>query len=722
MTDQLRKSALDYHRFPQPGKLSIAPTKALTSQHDLALAYSPGVAYACAAIAEDPLEAAHLTSRSNLVAVVTNGSAVLGLGNIGPLAAKPVMEGKACLFKRFAGIDVFDIEVSEHDPERLADIVAALEPTFGGINLEDIKAPECFTVERRLREKVKIPVFHDDQHGTAIIAGAAILNALSIVGKDIAAAKLAVSGAGAAAIACLDLLVELGIQKDNIHVCDSRGVIYFGRDSSTEPNKARYARDTRARTLADAVAGADLFLGVSVGGVLTKEMVRAMADRPIILALANPDPEIRPEDAKAARPDCIVATGRSDYPNQVNNVLCFPFVFRGALDVGASAITEPMKLAALKAIAALARAEQSDIATRAYGGEPQRFGPDYIIPRPFDPRLILRVAPAVARAAMDSGVATRPITDLDAYQQSLARFVFHSGVVMRPVFGAARHRPARIAYAEGEDERVLHAAQIAIEERLAKPVLVGRDAVIEARIKHLGLGIRAGSDFEVVSRPETDPHASPTRVGAALLERGEVDALLCGTAGGYREHLAIVAQLIGPEPQAALFAAMNMLLLPKHTLFICDTYVHHDPSAEEIARIAVLAAQKVLRFGIRPKAALLSHSNSGDDPSASAAKMAWACKLIERLAPDLQVAGEMHGDAALESEANLLVMPNLDAASIAFNLLKITGGEGVTVGPILLGASKPAHILTPTASVRRIVNMTAFASVDAQPSMSKKRS
>ncbi len=753
MDEPLRKAALEYHRLPTPGKISISPTKGLTNQRDLALAYSPGVAYACLEIKDHPKEAASLTSRANLVGVVTNGTAVLGLGNIGPLAAKPVMEGKACLFKKFAGIDVFDIELAEADADALVAHVAALEPTLGGVNLEDIKAPECFYIEQKLRERLDIPVFHDDQHGTAIISAAAILNAMKIVGKRLEDIKLVCSGAGAAAIACLDLLVRLGVRRQNTFVTDSKGAIYEGREPNMEPNKARYAQKTKARTLGDIIEGADVFLGVSTKGVLTKDMVKRMAPKPVILALANPDPEITPEDAKAARAGCIIATGRSDYPNQVNNVLCFPFIFRGALDVGATKITDEMKLACVRALAELAQAEQSDIVATAYGGEALSFGPDYIIPRPFDPRLILRIAPAVAKAAMDSGVASRPIADFDAYRQRLTAFVYHSGTIMAPVFAAAKQAPKRVIYAEGEEERVLRAVQVVVDEGLAKPILIGRPEVIEMRIKRFGLRLAAGRDFEVVN-PESDQRYRevwtgyhklagrhgvtpdiakeqvrqyPTLIGAMLMRRGDADAMLCGMVGRYSDHLRHVANVLGREAGAKMFAAMNVLLLERRTLFICDTYVNENPTAEQIAEMALMATEEMRRFGITPRVALLSHSNFGSSDSPAARKMAEAAQILQKMAPDLEVEGEMHGDAALseeirmrafpesrlKGEANLLVMPNLDAANIAFNLLKVTGGEGITVGPILLGAARPVHILTPSATVRRLVNMTALVVVEA---------
>jgi malate dehydrogenase (oxaloacetate-decarboxylating)(NADP+) len=753
MDEQLRISALEYHRYPTPGKISIAPTKGLMNQRDLALAYSPGVAYACLAIADDPSQAASLTSRANLVGVVTNGTAVLGLGNIGPLAAKPVMEGKGCLFKKFAGIDVFDIELAATDPDAVIATVVALEPTLGGVNLEDIKAPECFYIEKQLRERLNIPVFHDDQHGTAIISAAALVNALKIVGKKIEEVKMVVSGAGAASIACLDMYVRMGLNARNIYVCDSRGVIYKGREQNMEENKARYAQDTAARTLADVIEGADVFLGCSTSGVLTAPMVKRMANKPVILALANPDPEITPEDAKAARPDCIIATGRSDYPNQVNNVLCFPFIFRGALDVGATRITDEMKMACIHALAELAEAEQSDVVAMAYGESDVEFGPDYIIPRPFDPRLIIKIAPAVARAAMESGVATRPIKDWDAYLQQLMQFVYQSGLIMRPVFAAAKQAPKRVVFSEGEDERVLRAVQVVVDEGLASPVLIGRPDVVTSRIKRYGLRIAAGKDFEIVN-PESDSRyrevweeyhhlmgrrgvtpdvararvrQSTTLIGAMLLRRGDGDALLCGTFGTHEQHLNHVGEIIGLAKGREIFAAMNVLLLPHHTLFVCDTYVNENPSAEQVAEMTVMAAEEVRRFGHTPKVALLSHSSFGSSSSPSARKMARAREILEERMPDLEVDGEMQGDEALSEairlnalpasrlhgEANLLVMPNLDAANIAFSLLKVTGGEGITVGPILLGCAKAVHILNASATVRRIVNMAALASVDA---------
>ena len=750
-------AALDYHRAPTRGKISVVPTKSLINQRDLALAYSPGVAAACDAIVADPAEAFELTSRGNLVAVVTNGTAVLGLGNIGPLASKPVMEGKGCLFKKFANIDVFDIELAENDPDKLIEIIAALEPTLGGINLEDIKAPECFYIEKKLRERMKIPVFHDDQHGTAIISCAGLINGLKVVGKDIGAVKMVVSGAGAAAIACLDLMVSVGLKRENITVCDSKGVIYEGREPNMEPTKARYAQRTEGRTLGDVIVGADVFLGLSTAGVLKPEMVAKMAAKPLIFALANPNPEILPADAKAVRPDCIIATGRSDFPNQVNNVLCFPFIFRGALDVGATTINEEMKLACVKAIAELAEAEASDIVASAYGGQELSFGPEYIIPKPFDPRLIVKIAPAVAKAAMESGVATKPITDFDAYVTSLNGFVYQSGIVMKPVFSAAKAVPMeqkRVIYAEGEDERVLHAVRVVLDEGLARPILIGRPDVIEMRIKRIGLNLVPERDFEIVN-PESDPRyrelwneyyrlmsrdgvtpdlakakmrRDTTLIGIMLLRRGDADAMVCGTFGSYDYHLKQVADVIGLAPGAKQFAAMNLLLLTKRMLAVTDTYVNENPSAEEVAEIARMAADELRRFGIEPNVALLSHSNFGSSNSASARKMRKACEILHATSPDLNVDGEMHGDAALsvemrdklhpdsrlKGEANLLVMPNLDAANISFNLMKMANGDGVSVGPILLGAAKPVHIVTPSATVRRLVNMTALAVVDAK--------
>ena len=754
MDDSLRNSALDYHRFPTPGKISVTPTKALLNQRDLALAYTPGVAAACEAIVADPAEARNLTSRGNLVAVITNGTAVLGLGAIGPLAAKPVMEGKAVLFKKFAGIDVFDIEINERDPDKLVDIIASLEPTFGGINLEDIKAPECFIVERKLRERCRIPVFHDDQHGTAITVSAAFINGLKVIGKDIAKIKLVVSGAGAAALTCLNLLCKLGLVKENIIVTDIEGVVYKGRKVLMDPDKEQFAVETEARTLAEVIAGADVFLGLSAGKVLTPEMVKTMTERPLILALANPEPEILPELARQANPNVVMATGRSDYPNQVNNVLCFPFVFRGALDVGATTINTAMEMAAVHAIAALAQAEQSDVVAMAYGEKIMSFGPEYLIPRPFDPRLIAQVAPAVAKAAMDSGVATRPIADLDAYRDSLQQFVYHSGMIMKPLFAAAKQGPLRrIVYAEGEDERVLRAVQVIVDEKLAFPVLVGRPSVIERRIERFGLRIKPGVDFDLIN-PEWDERYRAywqeylglterkgvsqeyakiemrrrlTLIGAMCVRRGEADGMICGTFGTHQTHLHYIDQVIGRRQGVHNYYAMNVLLLPRRTVFICDTYVNFDPTAEQLAEMTVLAAEEIRRFGITPKVALLSHSSFGSANTPTALKMRAALALIEKIAPDLEVEGEMHGDAALSSQvrrgafpnsrlkgdANLLIMPTLDAANIAFNLLKTAAGDGITVGPILLGAAKAVHIVTSTATVRRLVNMTALAVVDA---------
>jgi len=748
---ELREAALEYHRAPTRGKISIAPTKPLSNQRDLSLAYSPGVAYACLAIEDDPALAAEYTSRGNLVGVVTNGTAVLGLGDIGPLAGKPVMEGKGCLFKKFAGIDVFDIELAERDPDKLVDIIAALEPTLGGVNLEDIKAPECFYIEKKLRARMNIPVFHDDQHGTAIISAAALLNGLEIVGKDIGQVKVAVSGAGAAAIACLDVMVALGVRRDNVFVVDSKGVVRAGREdfARLDESKLRYCQKTEARTLADVVEEADVFLGCSAPGVLSAEMVKTMAARPIILALANPEPEIRPELAKEARPDCIVATGRSDYANQVNNVLCFPYIFRGALDCGASKITEEMKLACVREIAALAKAEISDQVAGAYAGQELLFGPEHIIPKPFDPRLILRIAPAVARAAAESGVATRPIADLEAYRQQLQRYVYQTGMFMRPVFAAARARPARVVYAEGEDERVLRAVQVVLEERMAKPILVGRREVVRRRIERAGLHLEIGRDFELCD-PEQDARfreywelyrslmaregvtpdvakatvrRSNTLISSLMLRRGEADAMLCGLVGRFDAHLEKVSHVIGLKPGARTFATVNALMLPQYTLFLTDTFVNETPSAEELADIALMAVGEMQRFGIPPKVAFLSHSIFGSSQRESARRMRAARDLFVQRAPHIECDGEMHGDAALNAavrhgylpettlsgSANLLVLPNIDAANILFNVLKVAVGHGITVGPVLLGAARPAHILTPSATVRRVVNMTALA-------------
>ena len=753
MDERIRAAALEYHRHPRPGKIAIAPTKALTNQQDLSLAYSPGVAAACDAIVEDPAEAATLTSRSNLIGVVTNGTAVLGLGNIGPLAAKPVMEGKGVLFKKFAGIDVFDLEIDEPDADKLIDMIAALEPTFGGINLEDIKAPECFYIEKRLRERMKIPVFHDDQHGTAIVVGAAILNGLQMQGKDLKAVKVVTSGAGAAALACLDLLVMLGIPVENIWVSDIEGVVFEGRTVLMDPIKDRYAKRTDARTLGEIIEGADVFLGLSAGGVLKPEMVAKMAANPLILALANPTPEILPEQVHAVRNDAIMATGRSDYPNQVNNVLCFPFIFRGALDVGATTITDEMKLAAVKAIAELARAEQSDIVAAAYGEKVSGFGPEYIIPRPFDPRLIVKIAPAVARAGMESGVATRPIEDWDAYAAQLNNFVWHSGLIMKPVFSAAKANPKRIIYSEGESERVLRAVQTVIDEGIARPILIGRPEVIQNNIERFGLRMRAVVDFDLVN-PDSDPrfkelwthyHAllerkgvsveyakkevrrRTTLIGALLLKFGYGDGLICGTYGMLRLHLDFIETVLGRRAGVKNCYTLNVLNLPNRTLFLADTYVTLDPTPEQVVEMTLLSAEEMRRFGVEPKVALLSHSSFGADDSPTAEKMRTALTMLHRDHPELDVEGEMHGDAALDGElrlqifpnakmredANLLIFPTLDAANIAYNLLKTAAGEGMTVGPILLGASKPVHVLTPTATVRRIINMTALTVVEA---------
>jgi malate dehydrogenase (oxaloacetate-decarboxylating)(NADP+) len=757
LNPDLRRAALEYHEQGRPGKISVTPTKSLVNQRDLALAYSPGVAAACEMIVEDPAAAFRYTARGNLVAVITNGTAVLGLGAIGPLAAKPVMEGKGVLFKKFAGIDVFDIEIAETDPDRLVEIIAALEPTFGGINLEDIKAPECFHVERRLRERMRIPVFHDDQHGTAVVVGAAILNGLEVVGKRVADCKLVVSGAGAAALACLDLLLDLGFRREQIWVTDIEGVVHVGRTVLMDDEKARFAQQTDARTLADVIGGADVFLGLSAGGVLKPEMVATMAPRPLILALANPTPEILPEKVREVRDDAIIATGRSDYPNQVNNVLVFPFLFRGALDVGATTINREMEIAAVRAVAELARAEQSDVVTAAYGTAGLSFGPEYLIPRPFDPRLIARIAPAVAKAAMDSGVATRPIADFDAYRAQLEQFVYHSGNFMKPIFSAARRgETRRVVYAEGEDERVLRAVQVVVDERLAKPTLVGRPAVIERRIERFGLRIRPGRDFDVVN-PEWDErfrdywqtyHALVDRkgvtpqyaqievrrrntlIGALMVRRGEVDGMLCGSFGPYSQHLHYIDEVIGRKPGATVYAAMNTLMLPGRQVTLVDTHVNADPTAAELAEITLMAADELRRFGIRPSVALLSHSNFGSSTRPSAVKMREALEMLRERAPELEIDGEMHGDAALDpdyrrglmprttlsGEANLLVLPNIDAANISYNLLKTAAGNNIAIGPVLLGAAGPVHVLTASATVRRLVNMTAWTIVDINAS------
>jgi len=754
---QLREAALYYHRQPKPGKIAVTPIKQLTNQYDLSMAYSPGVAFACEEIVANPAEVSTLTSRANLVGVITNGTAVLGLGAIGPLAAKPVMEGKGVLFKKFANIDVFDLEIDERDPDKLIDTIASLEPTFGGINLEDIKAPECFYIEKKLRERMKIPVFHDDQHGTAIVVGAAVLNGLHLIGKDLATVKIVTSGAGAAALACLDLLVMLGAPVDNIWVTDIKGLVYDGRVEEMDEIKARYAKKTDQRTLGEAIADADVFLGLSAGGVLKPEMVAKMAAKPLIMALANPTPEISPELVKSVRDDAIMCTGRSDYPNQVNNVLCFPFIFRGALDVGATTITEEMKMAAVKAIAELARAEQSEIVATAYGEKVSGFGPEYLIPKPFDPRLIVKIAPAVAKAGMDSGVATRPIKDWAAYVQGLNEFVYHSGMIMKPVFSQAKMAPKRIVFAEGEDERVLRAVQVIRDEGIAWPVLIGRHADINRRIEEAGLRIREGEDFEVVHGDNCaffDEHldefaqtyhslmerrgVSPeyarreirrraTLYGALMVRLGYADGLICGTFGRHETHREYVENVIGAREGLDRLYAMNLLMLPERTVFIGDTYVNYNPTAEQLADMTLLAADEIRNFGIQPKVALLSHSTFGTEDTPTSLKMREVLGLLQQRAPNLEVEGEMHGDAALDEQirlaafpnsrlkgqANLLVMPTLDAANISFNLLKVAAGDNLTVGPILLGAAKPVNILTPTATVRRIVNMTALTVVDA---------
>ena len=751
---ELRQAALEYHEFPTPGKVAISATKQLINQRDLALAYSPGVAAACEEIVTDPANAYRYTARGNLVAVVTNGTAVLGLGNIGPLAAKPVMEGKAVLFKKFAGIDVFDIELAENDLDKLVDIIAALEPTFGGINLEDIKAPDCFYVERKLRQRMKIPVFHDDQHGTAIVVGAAVLNALKVTGKDIRTVKLVTSGAGAAALACLGLLVKLGIPRHNIWVTDLAGVVYEGRTELMDEDKVVFAQKTQARTLAEVMVGADILLGLSAGGVVKPEMVASMAAQPVILALANPTPEIMPEAVKSVRDDAIIATGRTDYPNQVNNVLCFPYIFRGALDSGATTITVEMEIAAVHAIAELAQAEQNERVAAAYSGAALSFGPEYLIPKPFDPRLMMKIAPAVAQAAADSGVAQRPIADLDAYRARLQTFVYTSGTTMKPIFSLARRsQKKRVAYAEGEEERVLRAVQVVVDEGLARPTLIGRPEVIAERCRKFGLRLALGQDYDVVDT-ENDHryrdywqtyHAMTARkgvtaqlakiemrrrltlIGAMLLHKGEVDGMLCGTWGGTALHLQYIDQVIGLRAEVRTYACMNGLILPGRQVNLVDTHVNYDPTAEQVAEITMLAAEEMMRFGAEPRAALLSHSNFGSSNQPSAVKMRDALALLRRDAPWLQVDGEMHGDTALDpdyrrglmpdstlsGEANLLVLPNIDAANIAYNLLKTAAGSGVAIGPILLGAAQPVHILTPSATVRRIINMTALTVVDA---------
>ncbi len=754
MDDQLRQAALDFHEFPKPGKIEVTPTKSLATQRDLALAYSPGVAVPCLEIQADPAAAYRYTSRGNLVAVISNGTAVLGLGNIGALAGKPVMEGKGVLFKKFAGVDVFDIEIDEKDPDKLVDIIASLEPTFGGINLEDIKAPECFYIEQKLREKMRIPVFHDDQHGTAIISAAAVLNGLRIINKKIENVRLVASGAGAASIACLNLLVSLGMKRENITVCDSKGVIYKDRDERMDETKKRYAIDDNGtRTLADAIPNADIFLGCSAAGALTQEMVKTMGPNPLILALANPNPEITPPEAKAVRPDAIVCTGRSDFPNQVNNVLCFPFIFRGALDVAATTINEEMKMAAVYAIADLAMAEQSEVVTSAYGGTEVAFGPDYIIPKPFDPRLIVKIAPAVAKAAMDSGVATRPIEDFDVYIEKLTQFVYKTNLFMKPVFAQAKLNKKRVLLTDGEEPRVLHAVQEIATLGIATPVLVGRPEVIAQRIKSLGLHVQQGVDYEIINIENNEYHqecwtayyelrkrhgitpataqremrTNPTVIGATLLHLGKIDAMICGLMGSYAGHLEIIKNVIGTKPGVSTLATVNGLVLPKGNLFITDTFVNLDPTAQQLADITLLAAEEVRRFGIEPQVALISHSNYGASDDPSAVKMRDVLSLVQHRAPNLIIDSEMHCDIALSARlretimpdsplkdaANLLVMPNMESARISLNLLQ--GVETpITVGPILMGVNKPAHIITPVASVRRIINMVAIAAVKAQ--------
>ena len=753
ISDDLRSGAMFYHRHPRPGKLEIQPTKPLANQRDLALAYTPGVAAVCEAIAADKSLVAELTARQNLVAVVSNGTAVLGLGNIGPEASKPVMEGKAVLFKKFAGIDVFDIEINALEPDHVVSVVAALEPTFGGINLEDIKAPECFEIETRLREIMKIPVFHDDQHGTAIIVVAAIVNALFLGGKKLEDVKIVTSGAGAAAIATLNLLRSMGAKLENIWVTDIEGVVYVGREKLMDPYKGVFAQKTELRTLAEVIAGADIFIGLSAGGVLKPEMLAAMAERPLIMALANPTPEIMPDLAREARPDAMICTGRSDFPNQVNNVLCFPFIFRGALDAGATTINEEMKVAAVNAIAELARETPSDVVARAYGGETPVFGPASLIPSPFDPRLILRIAPAVARAAMESGVAKQPIADFDAYQEQLDRFVFRSGLVMKPIFALAKQAPKRVIYAEGEDERILRAAQVVVEEGIARPILIGRPSVVETRLQRFGLSIRPGREFDLIN-PEDDPRyrdyvttyveragrrgvtpelartlvrTTPTVIAAIAVVRGDADTMLCGVEGRFTRHLRHIRTIIGLAPGVRDVAALSMLLTQKGAFFLCDTQVQADPTAEDLAEMAQLAAAHVRRFGIEPKVALLSHSDFGSRDDDSALKMRRTLDLILQRAPDLMVDGEMEGDSALVPEmrervlpgsrlqgvANILVMPNLDAANIGYQMVKVFG-DALPVGPILLGPARPAHVLTPSVTARGIVNMTAIAVVEAQ--------
>ena len=754
MDPHFRQQALDYHERGRPGKISVTPTKQLVNQRDLALAYSPGVAAACEEIVADPLNVFRYTARGNLVAVITNGSAVLGLGDIGPLAAKPVMEGKGVLFKKFAGIDVFDIEVDERDLDKLVDIVAALEPTFGGINLEDIKAPDCFYVERKLRERMKIPVFHDDQHGTAIVVGAAVVNGLKVVEKDIGSVKVVVSGAGAAALACLDLLLDLGLRKEHIWVTDIKGVVYEGRTELMDPEKARFAQPTNARTLTEVIEEADIFLGLSAGGVLKPEMVKKMASRPLIFALANPNPEILPDDAKAVRSDAIIATGRTDYPNQVNNVLCFPFIFRGALDVGATTITRNMELAAVHAIAELARAEQSDIVTAAYGTDGLSFGPDYLIPKPFDPRLIVKIAPAVAKAAMADGVATRPIEDFVVYMDRLQEFVYLSGNFMKPIMALAKSADRRrVVYAEGEDERVLRAIQVVVDEKIAAPILIGRPQVIEKRITQFGLRIRIGVDVELVNPEQDDRYRDywetyhllterkgvtaqyaqiemrrrNTLIGSMMIHKGEADALICGTFGTFGLHLHYVDQVLGRAPGATVYGALNLVMLPNRTIGIVDTHVNQDPTAEQICELTLGAAEAMRGIGLEPRVALLSASNFGTVMSASSEKMVKALALIRQLDPSLNVDGEMQGDVALDPDmrarimprstlqgsANLLVMPNLETANISYNLLKTAAGNNIAIGPLLLGCAAPVLILTPSATVRRVVNTTAVTVVGA---------
>ena len=751
---ELRRAALDYHEFPTPGKIAVAATKQLTNQRDLALAYSPGVAAPCEEIVADPANAFRYTSRGNLVGVITNGTAVLGLGDIGPLASKPVMEGKGVLFKKFAGIDVFDIEINERDPAKLVEIIASLEPTFGGINLEDIKAPDCFYVERKLRERMKIPVFHDDQHGTAIVVGAAFLNGLKVLGKDIKQVKLVTSGAGAAALACLNLLVKLGLPREHIWVTDLGGLVYDGRTELMDEDKAQFTQKTDLRTLSDVIQGADVFLGLSAAGVLKPAMVAAMNERPLIFALANPTPEILPEEVRTVRDDAVMATGRTDYPNQVNNVLCFPYIFRGALDAGASTITDEMEVAAVHAIAELAQAEQSEVVAAAYIGEQLTFGPEYLIPKPFDPRLMIKIAPAVAQAAMDSGVATRPIADMAAYMERLQSFVFASGTLMKPIYAAAKAAQIkRVAYAEGEEERVLRACQVVSDEGLARPTLIGRPAVIVQRIQKFGLRLKEGVDYDVVNVEQDDRYHAfwqqyhrktarhgvtqqlakiemrrrLTLIGSMLLENGDVDGLICGTWGSTLNHLDYIDPVIGKRDGATTYACMNGLMLPGRQVFLVDTHVNYDPSAEALTEITLAAAEEMRRFGITPKVALLSHSNFGSSNQPSAIKMRQTLALLKEQAPWLEVDGEMHGDVALDAaardklmpdsllrgEANLLVLPNIDAANIAYNLLKTTSGGGIAIGPVLLGARKPVHILTPSTTVRRIVNMTALTVADA---------